>query len=394
MKLKLNHLRHPVRTANRAKALVVERLNMRRLAVRGERRFGSDARYDLQSVTDGFAARLDNGLDERRTDAALLDRICTAYIKAVRPQHFAPDAYKATLWWEEVRHANLRPVMRALLNHNIDALGRMYRNFFRDACSTGLVGVPYGMTKPYLGVREAHRRLYLIDVLYRVDYWKSRTGGRLPVRDLAGPGIGNPFGVWMEGTLVEAGAEYRHYCAHTVGNLVDTETATVAEIGGGFGGMAYYLLRDRPGVTYANFDVPESLALASYYLVKAFPELKIVLYGEEATSGEAMAHADVALLPLFELAEAPAASVDVTFSSHAISDLSAEAAGVHFNNVARITRRHLLNIGNQRPGQLPVGLVGPPNESFKLSEMRTSEWNGHKLSNAAEVECLYSIDRI
>jgi len=393
MKLKLNHLRHPVRTANRAKALVIERLNMRQLAVRGERRFGRDARYNLQSVTDGFAARLDDG-DEQNRDAALLDRICTAYIKAVRPQHFASEAYKPTRWWEQVRKGSLRPVLHALLTRDIDGLGKMYRNFFRDTCSTGLVGVPYGMTRPYLGTREAHRALYLIDVLYRIDYWRSRTGGRFRFPDLAGPGIGNPFGIWMEGILVETGAEYRHCCAYTVGGLLDSETAMVAEIGGGFGGMAYYLLRDRPGVTYVDFDVPESLALASYYLVKAFPELKIVLYGEEATTKKAIAHADVALLPTFELAAMPMASVDVTFSSHAISDLSPEAAGAYINDIARITRRQFLNIGNQEPGQSLVELIGRTNKSFRLAEMRASEWNGHRSSNAAEVEYLYCLDRI
>jgi hypothetical protein len=39
MRLKLKHLLHPLRTANAAKTLVAARLNMRKLAVRGEPRF-------------------------------------------------------------------------------------------------------------------------------------------------------------------------------------------------------------------------------------------------------------------------------------------------------------------------------------------------------------------
>jgi hypothetical protein len=90
----------------------------------------------------------------------------------------------------------------------------------------------------------------------------------------------------------------------------------------------------------------------------------------------------------------PAASVDVTFSSHAISDLSPDAAGAYLNEIARITQRHFLNIGNHPPSQSPADLIGRSNESFRLGDMRKSEWHGHKISSAAEVECLYRIDRV
>jgi hypothetical protein len=156
MTIRAKHLRHPFRTLSAAKGLVATRLDMWRIADQGQRRFGGDARYDLQSVTEGFASRIDDVSD----DTALLERICTAYTKAVKQQQFAPQTYRATEWWEQVRQRSLGPVMRALLAHDIDALRAMYRNFFRDPCSTGLIGVPYGMAKAYFGktIKNAHRR--------------------------------------------------------------------------------------------------------------------------------------------------------------------------------------------------------------------------------------------
>ncbi|HXP86990.1 MAG TPA: hypothetical protein VN841_19830, partial [Bryobacteraceae bacterium] len=114
MKLKLKHLRHPLRTAKVAKARVAERVNMARLAAQGDRRFAGDPRYDLQSVAAGFADRLEERIDEN-DDAALLERICAAYIKAVKHQQLAPEVYRASDWWEQVRQGNLAPVMHALL---------------------------------------------------------------------------------------------------------------------------------------------------------------------------------------------------------------------------------------------------------------------------------------
>jgi putative sugar O-methyltransferase len=388
MRPKLKHFRHPLQTVNAAKALVAERANMARFLDRGERHFGADPRYDLESVTAGFATRQDN----QNIDAAVLERICSAYIAAVKQQPSAPHTYRASGWWEQVRQGSLGPVMHALLNRDIAALRRMYVNFFRDACSTGLIGVPYGVSRASFSITNAQRRLYLIETLYRLDYWMDQTHGRFLLRDLAGPGIGNPFGVLMDGTLVEAGAEYRHYCAQRVCGQLDGGTDVVAEIGGGFGGMAYYLLRDRAGVTYLDFDVPESLALASYYLMTAFPELRFLLYGEETPTEEAIAGADVVLMPVFDLATMPAGSVDITFSSHAVSDISPEAMVEYLRHIARITRRELLCIGNNHSGRALSDRIERSGDSFRLVAARSSSWQAHKIPPADEMECLFGID--
>lgn len=378
--VKLKYLRHPIQTANTAKALLASRLSMWKFASHGEQRFRGDPRYDLQNVTDGFTSRIDDACD----DAELLGRICTAYIRTVKEQQFAPDTYKASEWWQQVRQRSLEPVTRALLTRDIDALRRMYRNFFRDPCSSGLLGAPYGMSKAYFGgtIKDVHRRFYLSHVLYRFDYWMAQTGGRFALRDLGGPGIGNPFGVSIEGTHISVGSEYAHYCAYRIGSLRDSHTATVAEIGGGFGGMAYYLLRDRAGVTYLDFDVPESIALASYYLSKAFPQLKFLLYGEKELTKEAIAQADVVLMPVFEMPTMPAQSVDVTFSSHAMSDISSGALVEYLNHIDRMTRECFLYIGNTRASESILDLISRRYDSFELADTRSSGWHSHKVSGA------------
>jgi putative sugar O-methyltransferase len=378
--VKLKYLRHPFQTASAAKAMFAARLNIWKFAAHGERRFRGDARYDLQNVTNGFISRI----DETSDDTELLGRICTAYIGAVKKEQFAPEEYRATEWWQQMRQRGLGPVRQALLTRDIDALRRMYRNFFRDPCSSGLLGAPYGMSNAYFGgkIKDVHRRFYLSHVLYRFDYWKAQTDGRFTLRDLAGPGIGNPFGVLIDGTHISVGSEYSHYCAHRISSLLDSGVATIAEIGGGFGGMAYYLLRDRARVTYLDFDIPESIALASYYLLKAFPHLKFLLYGERELTKQSIAQADVVLMPVFELAAMPPESVDVTFSSHAMSDISPGAMAEYLDNIDRMTRRGLLYIGNSRASKSISDLLSQRYDSFELAETRSSGWQSHKISGA------------
>lgn len=359
-------------------------LDLRRFGNRGRRHFQGDPRFDLENVSRGFASRI----VEPGNDAGLLERICAAYKKAAQDAQDAPKAFQATDWWEQVRRERLGPVMRALETCNTEALGRMYRNFFRDPCSAGLIGVPYGMTGAFSGgrIRDVHRRYYLGDALHRVDHWTTQTDGRFTLRELAGPENGNPFGILIDGTLVRTGAPYQHYSAQRVREHLDSATSTVAEIGGGYGGMAYYLLRDHAGVKYFNFDVPESIALASYYLLKAFPDLNFLLYGEKE-----IACPDVALLPLFELERMPSKDADFTFTSHAMSDLSDESMAAYLKTIARFTKGLFLYIGNRRAAESIANLAALEHYPFRQAETRTSGWHAHTHSDAGEIECLYRI---
>src|SRR5580698_10354659 len=108
--VKLKYLRHPIQTATIAKGMLTARLNMWRFAAHGVRHFKGDPRFNLQNVTDGFASHIDESSDDRE----LLERICEAYIKSVRQQRFASNAYQPTDWWQQVRQRNLAPVTRAL----------------------------------------------------------------------------------------------------------------------------------------------------------------------------------------------------------------------------------------------------------------------------------------
>lgn len=360
--LRWKHLFHPLRTARVAKSRLATQI-----------RFRNDPRYDLNNVTQGFAPRL----DDSGGAASVLERICRAYNRAVSQPQCSPWC-DATDWWMGVRQNSLGPVMRALQTGDLASLRQMYTNFFRDRCSAGLIADFESRT------RDLELRAYLDDALYRLDCWRSETGGRFALPDLAGPEIGNPFGVCLRGTLVRSGSEYQHYCAHRILDLLDGRPGVVAEIGGGYGGMAYYLLRDGGRIRYLDFDVPESGALTSFYLLQAFPASAFLFYGESP------AEADVVLLPLFEMAGMAAQSVDLTFSSHVMADLSDAALREYLGAIGRMTGSYFLYSGDCRAAERIAGFGG---ESFKLLDARSSGWNRHIAPEAREGEYLYRVVR-
>lgn len=389
--IQARHLRHPLRSAFAARSLAAMHLEMHQVAVAGRRHFCNDPRYDLQNVTAGFAPHPNNGTD----DSALLKRIVRAYTAAMEKQNFTPDAFQPTEWWRDIRRSKLEPVLQALSAGDTAALDRMYRSFFRDPCSTGLISVPYGMSGAYFGgqMRDWHRDLYLINALRRLDYWIQQTGNSFPVAALAGPNVGNPFGLMVDGMLIRSQAEYDHYCAHRIGTFLRSNSDTVVEIGGGYCGMAYYLLRDRPGVKYIDFDVPETIALAAYFLIKSFPRLRFLLYGERKITPEALSDADVILLPLSSLRDIPCAIARLAFSSHAMSDLSRAAMREYLAQISRIAEDNFLFIGSASSHSTLSALAQSAGVPFEPVEMRESGWNRHKVRSEEEVECIYHVFR-
>ena len=53
------------------------------------------------------------------------------------------------------------------------------------------------------------------------------------------------------------------------------------DIGGGYGKLGYYMMKNNQNLTFIDFDIPETLVLASFYLSKCFPNKKNLFYGEK-----------------------------------------------------------------------------------------------------------------
>ena len=331
----------------------------------------------MDSVEQGFASRLRNSED----DTQLLERICDAYSRAMEHQPSAPETYQPSRWWRLVEGGNLGPVKRALAAHDLDSLRLVYRNFFRDPCGAGLVGLP--------GI--ASKELFLIDALHRMDLWQCRTSGRFPLTDLATPDIGNPPGVVIRDTRVRTGSEDQHFYAQQIIELTEPAARPlVAEIGGGFGGMAYFLLRDRPGLTYLDFDVPESIALAAWYLLKAFPGIKATLYGEAPLNAETLNTSDIILMPAFMLPQMPDRSVDISFNSHVLSDMSAASIHEYLAEIVRTTRGSILHVNGTESCRAISAWLGGNARDFALVDRQPSEWNRARSLQPDETECLYT----
>ncbi len=351
--------------------------------------FRNDSNYRPDIVAQGFLDRAQENVD----DSAILKRIVSSYGKAKVAQQNAPAAYQVSNEWLPIYKHNLRGVMEALAKGNLDELAAMYRNFFRDPCSTGLVGLPVNMKNHYLSgkISKRDKLLYLYDVLCRYKLWRSLTGDKYSVQSLASTSIGNPYGLELDDVFVSHGSDYLHYYATEVNRLAaDEDRAVVVELGGGYGGMAYFLIRDSDKTTYVDFDLPENLALTAYYLLRAFPALNVVLYGEIELNSDTLRDNRIVLMPNFEIAKLPGNRADVVFNSYSLAEMSAEAIHEYIKHMTRISRRYFMHVNHTTNSLVKADDFGIERYGFELLYRKPALWNRGRMLVVDEYEFLYS----
>ena len=99
-------------------------------------------------------------------------------------------------------------------------------------------------------------------------------------------------------------------------------------------------------------------------------------------------------MPAQELCSLATKSIDVTFSSHAISDLSTDALVEYLRQICRITAGHFLYIGNAAAGEKLATVMKQRYPALALVETQESSWHKFRDPGAKEVELLFRAQEI
>ncbi len=163
------------------------------------------------------------------------------------------------------------------------------------------------------------------------------------VEELGMPRIGNPYGLTLDGAIVNANCFYNHYRSVFASRLVKgMERPVIAEIGGGVGLFGYYLLKRNPSICYMDFDLPENLFVASYYLSMAFPDKRILYYegAEKDLTAEVLGGYDIVLMPNLMLQRLADRTVDMFVNTISLSEMDYETIVEYLKQVQRCTKKY------------------------------------------------------
>jgi len=328
--------------------------------------FDADPLADLSALEAGMAPRTPS-LDER-AEQHIIERILAAYHAAKADQTNVAPAYKPGGEWDHAINTERGEYLAALRRRDGAALSRLLRNFFRNSGANGLLS--HG---DYAGVAVAsarRKRWFVHCVLQDYAAWKDLTGNA-HAGALAVPAIGNPWGYVIDRQLVMPGACRHSYFAHQARALLRDVPGSpvVAEIGGGFGGFAYFLLSAAGRYRYVNFDLPEILLMEQYYLMSAFQEKRFLLYGEQQIELRSVLESyDVFLMPNFELPTLPEDSVDFFINTGSLSEMDYATVEEYVAQIVRTCRLYFFHDNSDQAVPKGGGHVEIPSSRFPIPE--------------------------
>jgi putative sugar O-methyltransferase len=321
--------------------------------------FETEKYFDLAALDAGLLP-LSKEVESGPGNDLLLKRLQQFYISNKENQGSQLEIYQPAGEWQE--HVNHRmPHYQAFYDDSTDRLNDLLCNFWRNE-----LGV---LVKQYAGYKELigdarQREEYVRLMAYDLMIWSNLFGAN--VTDLQIPNVGNPWGYLWEGTLI--GSKLLRY--HTIvtqinGIVADIDRPVIAEIGAGYCGVGYYLMKDDNPCVYINFDLPETLAVGAYYLSKTLPDRSIYLHeGGPIDWSNLLENYDVIMMPNWAIDNLPESSVDVFLNTFSLSEMSKPVIEQYLLKISYACKNYFLHNNMDRENVINEGFKRTPASKY------------------------------
>lgn len=313
-----------------------------------------------QRLRMGLTPRPDpNGKNDVKIIAGLADFYRLLKLK----QSNLPEVYQPGGEWK-VYIETRQPLYQLLLDGRLEEATEIFRNFWRNELGPIVSQYAYYSDIADGDIAKARR---FVDCMTRdMAIWRGLH--QADPSELSVPAVGNPWGYIHEGVLITPQALRFHNHALQIGQMLSGEAAPLmAEIGGGYGGMYYYLSKLAKQVRYVNFDLPETLVIAAYYLLKIFPNKKMLLYdGRAKLTRSVLTSYDICLMPNFALPDLESDSCDIFYNTFSLSEMPYTTIEEYIRQIERVTRGYFLHNNVDREGVVNRGHPRTPCSRYPI----------------------------
>jgi putative sugar O-methyltransferase len=290
------------------------------------------------NVKDGFADHRQEK-DHHRSNLDHIRRIIAAYKESKQLQCQAASPFEIRGLWDEWTSVNFRKLVTALEVEDFSELSRLLENLFREQCTIGMGGYDN-----YVRYHSAIGSLYVKYV------WSSYRDKLLTLdfdpHKICFPHVGNQTGVVLNGKVISIETLRHAYHAVEMCELLrDVPKAICVEIGAGLGGQAYQTVQmgSERISKYVLFDIPEVAALSSYFLLSAFPNKRVRLFGEGPVSVSSSQEYDIAVFPHYSIIQLSNSSVDLFYNSCSFSEMDGATSREYLSIIEGSCRKYFLH---------------------------------------------------
>ncbi len=271
-----------------------------------------------------------------KQDIVLAERIFNSFKKIKDEQKTKDETYKASSMWQNHIDKDFDFLIESYKKNDIEQFLYFLQNF--------------GNWHRYLGIESQNIIHKYSKNLFLKSYLKSEIfGGQLNLwkffnknknlNDIEMPMYGNQVGAYIDGKFTVIGGFMNDvYAKIILKNLEANNENKILELGGGYGKFAYYIIKRLKKFTYIDFDIPETLSLASYFLSKCFPNKKNFFYGEQKFDSSIVNNYDLIFLPPWEIENIENDSFDFSINKNSLGEIDPDVAKNYIHHIHRTSK--------------------------------------------------------
>ncbi len=296
-----------------------------------------NALWERQPVTGKFDVKLvfSDPVDPDPSERPLVERIFAAYRLAKLDQAKQDPVFLPDGGWKNVTESAYAHLIEGNERDDIDRFHYFLSNFGAWEQPTG-IGESWVFSKLRASDRKRrHFERYKMPKL--IQWWQTFESNGRSLSELSMPSFGNQGGALVDGHRILPESVFSEVNARLLTGFVDSERPLLAELGGGFGRLCYFLSRKISNLTYLGLDLPECLCCASYYLMMSFPKKRFLLYGEGDLSRDCFSEFDFVLRPSFEITRLEDQSIDLFINENSLGMFPADACRLFVSEICRTT---------------------------------------------------------
>ncbi len=98
---------------------------------------------------------------------------------------------------------------------------------------------------------------------------------------------------------------------------------------------------------FIDFDLPEVVSVAAYFLAKSYPEKRVLLYGENDYGPDTHGRYDLIFMPSYEIAKVGTSTVDLFANASSLGEMTRDAARNYVERIVDGTD-YFLHINHDR----------------------------------------------
>lgn len=282
------------------------------------------ARYLVHNPAGSIVLHCPEYVAPDRVDRALTERILRAFKKMKADQRQQSRCYQPSAMWQAFLDDAYTGLAAGFKHDDLDAFHFFLANFGTWKQDTAVESITFirDAMGSVLGRRYLQNRVFL----HQLKIWTWFYNGRKPLACLTYPRHGNQAGAFIEGLFVGMGSFFNEIYGSLLAELLrGLDRPVVAELGAGYGKLSYFTMREVKDSAYIDFDLPETLCLASYYLMKTYPDKKALLYGEADYAPHAHGRYDLIFMPSWEIEKVGHETVDLFINKNSLGEMTKEA---------------------------------------------------------------------